>query len=165
MEDEVEDDADEAFVVPVQEESGSAEPGTPLIESMIGTAGITKADVTKLKAAGVHTIAGLAMMPIKQVVAIKGFSEQKAQKMLHEALKQVQSTYQSAADVLAVRDAVIRITSGSKQLDEILKGGMETGSITELFGEFRTGKVRGVMSFSMSFLNSTCSLSFATRCV
>lgn len=33
-----------------------------------------------------------------------------------------------------------QITTGSKELDKLLNGGIETGSITELFGEFRTGK-------------------------
>ena len=34
----------------------------------------------------------------------------------------------------------LQITTGSKELDKLLQGGIETGSITELFGEFRTGK-------------------------
>ena len=34
------------------------------------------------------------------------------------------------------------ITSGSNAVDELLKGGLETGSITELYGEFRTGKTQ-----------------------
>lgn len=38
------------------------------------------------------------------------------------------------------RTELISITTGSKNLDNILGGGMETGSITELFGEYRTGK-------------------------
>ena len=33
----------------------------------------------------------------------------------------------------------LKITTGSKELDKLLNGGFETGSITELFGEFRTG--------------------------
>ena len=37
------------------------------------------------------------------------------------------------------RRSIINITTGSTQLDKILGGGVETGSITELFGEFRTG--------------------------
>lgn len=36
----------------------------------------------------------------------------------------------------------IRITTGSKELDAILGGGLETGSVTEIFGEFRTGKTQ-----------------------
>lgn len=40
------------------------------------------------------------------------------------------------------RRQVMRITTGSVALDTILGGGMETSSITELFGEFRTGKTQ-----------------------
>lgn len=38
------------------------------------------------------------------------------------------------------RSELICLTTGSKQLDTLLGGGVETGSITEIFGEFRTGK-------------------------
>lgn len=38
------------------------------------------------------------------------------------------------------RSELISISTGSKQLDTLLGGGIETGSITEIFGEFRTGK-------------------------
>lgn len=37
---------------------------------------------------------------------------------------------------------MISLTSGSKELDEILGGGFEAGSITELFGDIRTGKTQ-----------------------
>ena len=36
-------------------------------------------------------------------------------------------------------NSTFKITTGSKELDKLLNGGFETGSITELFGEFRTG--------------------------
>lgn len=35
-----------------------------------------------------------------------------------------------------------QLTTGSKELDKLLGGGIETGSITEIFGEFRTGKTQ-----------------------
>ncbi|XP_016160144.1 PREDICTED: DNA repair protein RAD51 homolog 1-like [Ficedula albicollis] len=35
---------------------------------------------------------------------------------------------------------LIQITTGSKELDKLLQGETETGSIMELFGEFHTGK-------------------------
>lgn len=35
---------------------------------------------------------------------------------------------------------VIMISTGSRELDRLLAGGIETGSLTEIFGEFRTGK-------------------------
>lgn len=40
------------------------------------------------------------------------------------------------------RKDLITLTTGSNALDELLKGGFETGSITEMFGEFRTGKTQ-----------------------
>lgn len=36
----------------------------------------------------------------------------------------------------------MHITTGSQNLDKILGGGLESGSITEAFGEFRTGKTQ-----------------------
>jgi len=40
------------------------------------------------------------------------------------------------------RKSVIRITTGSSELDKLLGGGIETQSVTEVFGEFRTGKTQ-----------------------
>ena len=40
------------------------------------------------------------------------------------------------------RKSVMHITTGSQNLDKILGGGLESGSITEAFGEFRTGKTQ-----------------------
>jgi len=37
---------------------------------------------------------------------------------------------------------MVYISTGSKALDTLLQGGLETGSITEIFGEFRTGKTQ-----------------------
>lgn len=48
--------------------------------------------------------------------------------------------FTTATEFHARRSDLITITTGSKNLDTVLGGGMETGSITELFGEFRTGK-------------------------
>ena len=40
------------------------------------------------------------------------------------------------------RKNIIKITTGSSSLDELLGGGIESMSITEAFGEFRTGKTQ-----------------------
>lgn len=48
--------------------------------------------------------------------------------------------FTTATEMHHRRSELISITTGSKQLDTLLAGGIETGSITELFGEFRTGK-------------------------
>jgi DNA repair protein RAD51 len=43
---------------------------------------------------------------------------------------------------LKKREKIVKITTGSKELDKLLGGGIESHSITELFGEFRTGKTQ-----------------------
>lgn len=48
--------------------------------------------------------------------------------------------FKTAADALEDRKALVTLTTGSVELDKLLEGGIETGSITEVFGEFRTGK-------------------------
>ena len=50
--------------------------------------------------------------------------------------------FSTAADYSLQRAEIIRLSSGSTELDKLLGGGIETGSITEIFGEFRTGKVK-----------------------
>jgi DNA repair protein RAD51 len=49
-------------------------------------------------------------------------------------------TFQTASSYLEKCKDRIHLSTGSKTLDTLLGSGIETGSITELFGEFRTGK-------------------------
>ena len=46
----------------------------------------------------------------------------------------------TAEEVLARRKTLVTFTTGSKNLDSFLKGGIETQAITEFAGEFGSGK-------------------------
>jgi len=59
-----------------------------------------------------------------------------------EAMKLVPMGFTTAAEVHKTRSDLVMLTTGSKSLDTLLGGGFETGSITEIFGEFRTGKTQ-----------------------
>lgn len=50
--------------------------------------------------------------------------------------------FQTAADFYEKRKNIINLTTGSAEFDKLLGGGIETASITEIFGEFRTGKTQ-----------------------
>uniref|UniRef100_M4C046 DNA repair protein RAD51 homolog n=1 Tax=Hyaloperonospora arabidopsidis (strain Emoy2) TaxID=559515 RepID=M4C046_HYAAE len=114
----------------------------PRLVDILEQAGINASDVNKLKEAGMHTVDAVAMVTKKQLVAIKGISEVKAEKMLKAAREMVNVGFTTAADVLESRKDLITLSTGSNAVDELLKGGVETGSITEIFGEFRTGKTQ-----------------------
>ena len=44
----------------------------------------------------------------------------------------------------------LQITTGSRELDKLLNGGIETGSITEVFGEFRCGKSQMCLTLAVT---------------
>jgi hypothetical protein len=48
----------------------------------------------------------------------------------------------TGTECLLSRQNVKRITTGVKDVDKLMGGGIETGCITELYGEFRTGKTQ-----------------------
>ena len=50
--------------------------------------------------------------------------------------------FTSASMILLQRKEIIRITTGCRDLDNILGGGIETGSLTEIYGEYRCGKTQ-----------------------
>jgi DNA repair protein RAD51 len=50
--------------------------------------------------------------------------------------------FQTSDIFLQKRLNLTYLSTGSKELDKLLGGGIETGSITEIFGEFRTGKTQ-----------------------
>uniref|UniRef100_H3GER8 DNA repair protein RAD51 homolog n=1 Tax=Phytophthora ramorum TaxID=164328 RepID=H3GER8_PHYRM len=114
----------------------------PRLVNILEQAGINATDVNKLKDAGMYTVDAVAMATKKQLVGIKGISEVKAEKILKAARDMVNVGFTTAADVLESRKDLITLSTGSNAVDELLKGGVETGSITELFGEFRTGKTQ-----------------------
>ena len=95
-----------------------------------------------LLSAGYHTVESVAYATRKALTSIKGISEAKADKLLAEASKIVPMGFTTATEYHKHRQEVIHLTTGSKELDKLLQGGIETGSITEIFGEFRTGKTQ-----------------------
>jgi len=123
--------------------------------------GINVADVAKLKAAGYATINSIVSVMRKDLVAVKGLGEAKVDKIIEAAYKSMgamcaaqgaQSSghggngsgfFETAEQALVKLETVrFKITSGASSLDEILRGGIETGCITELYGEFRCGKTQ-----------------------
>jgi meiotic recombination protein DMC1 len=103
---------------------------------------INAADITKLKGAGICTVKGLLMVTRKELLNIKGITDVKVDKMIEAAQKIECLGFYKATNIMSRREKIRRITTGSKNLDSLLQGGVESMSITEVFGEFRTGKTQ-----------------------
>lgn len=109
---------------------------------MLTEHGIAANDIQKLQNAGYHTVESIAHATTRRLSDVKGISEAKVAK-LKEIVKQLVSMeFKTAADALVDRQSIAMLTTGSVEIDKLLEGGIETGSITEVFGEFRTGKTQ-----------------------
>ena len=65
---------------------------------------------------------------MKAILAVKGISDTKAEKIKDEARKIVPLGFTTASMCLEARKEVVRITTGSKEIDNLLGGGVETRS-------------------------------------
>lgn len=104
------------------------------------SSGILAADLKKMREGGFFTVEAVAYAPKKELYAVRGISEQKADKISVEAHKLIPMGFTTASEIHQKRSEIIQIETGSRALNRLLGGGIETGSITEVFGEFRTGK-------------------------
>ncbi|OAO13619.1 DNA repair protein RAD51, partial [Blastocystis sp. ATCC 50177/Nand II] len=129
----------------MQEQRGNEEmvdrSAGPLPLEKLEGAGINASDIKKLQEGGFYTVESVAMATMKKLIEVKGISEAKAIKIQQSAMKLVPMGFTSATEYNKLREDLIHISTGCKELDAIL-GGMETGSLTELYGEFRTGKTQ-----------------------
>uniref|UniRef100_A0AC35TJ77 DNA repair protein RAD51 homolog n=1 Tax=Rhabditophanes sp. KR3021 TaxID=114890 RepID=A0AC35TJ77_9BILA len=102
--------------------------------------GLTKKDTDILRSYGHNTIESVMMVTKRKIMSYDGISEAKATKILIEVRKLMDVGFTKADKVLEQRQNLIKIRTGSRQLDRILGGGIETGSMTEVFGESGSGK-------------------------
>ena len=65
----------------------------------------------------------------------------KARKVLEE-MGIIEQSFTTATNLYARRQKVDRISTGSRAFDDLLGGGVETGAVTEVYGEFGTGKTQ-----------------------
>ena len=101
--------------------------------------GIGPATAQKLKEMSFRTIESLAMATARELEHA-GISEKKAFSIIEEARSNIGVSFIRADELLKMRKSVLRLTSGSKVIDVLLDGGLETQTITEFYGEYGTGK-------------------------
>jgi len=104
--------------------------------------GVGEATKKKLRDAGILTIRSLALYPISKLMDDAGLGEKTSIKLIKAAQDLEKMGFKSAERIWEKRRDLKRITTGSNNLDELIGGGLETGSLTELFGEYRTGKTQ-----------------------
>jgi DNA repair protein RadA len=115
------------------------------VTTIAGVGAVTK---QKLNDAGIFTILDLATSGPAEIADATDWDitksvevNNKARKRLVE-LGKLEPDFVSASDLLTRRRNITRISTGSKNIDDLLGGGIETWAITEFYGEFGAGKTQ-----------------------
>jgi DNA repair protein RadA len=119
-----------------EEETPSSKPKYEFIEDLPG---VGPATAQKLRELGYHTVEALAMATSRELDPV-GVSEKKAFQIIDAARQAIGVSFIRADELYKMRKNVLRLSTGSKAIDKMVDGGLETQTITEFYGEYGSGK-------------------------
>ncbi len=104
--------------------------------------GIGPQAAERLFAAGYKTIESIAVASPMELIEVAALGELTAQKAIKAARDAMQMGFESADKMAERRKLVGKISTGSKDVDALIGGGVETQSITEVYGKFASSKTQ-----------------------
>jgi len=116
------------------------------LESLNGVGSTTAA---KLRTSGYTTIEAIAVTPPREIMEKTNIGFNTILKIQEAARQMVATDFKTAQEFYEKRQAMKKCTTGSKKLDEALGGGIETQALTELIGEFGSGKTQLCLMLSV----------------
>ncbi len=120
-------------------EKSTTEPKKKRYEFIEDIPGIGPATAEKLKELGFNTVESLATATVKELTQAS-IGDKQAAKIINEARNTIATSFVRADELMRMRQNVLRLSMGSKQLDELVGGGLESQTITEFYGEYGVGK-------------------------
>ncbi|MGQ4892666.1 MAG: DNA repair and recombination protein RadA [Candidatus Njordarchaeia archaeon] len=113
-----------------------------VIKELSSLPGIGKTIAARLFNSGYTTLRLIAVTPPRVLSSEIGIGEKTAENLVQAARQIIGLEFATALDFMKSRKDVKHITTGSRSLDELLGGGIETQGTTEFYGEYRTGKTQ-----------------------
>jgi DNA repair protein RadA len=130
---------DQANTPEVTEKKASAAEKKSQYEFIEDLPGVGPATAQKLRELGYHTVESVAMATFRELEPV-GVSEKKAFQIIDAARSALGINFVRADELYKMRQNVLRLTTGSKAIDKMVAGGLETQTITEFYGEYGSGK-------------------------
>ncbi len=112
------------------------------IQSIEDLPGIGPQALEKLASAGYKTLETIAVASPAELIEAAGLGELTAAKAINAARDALEMGYETAAALAEKRKLVGKLTTGSKAVDDLIGGGIETQSITEVYGKFASSKTQ-----------------------
>jgi DNA repair protein RadA len=128
------------------ENLASSSPSTVVDLEIQDIEGVGPTTAKKLKEAGIISVMDLAVTSADELAVDLNSSKDTAaafimaaQRLLRES-NILEKEFVTAESALEKRKSLMRCSTGSRALDELLLGGIETQAVTEFYGEFGSGK-------------------------
>jgi len=102
--------------------------------------GVGPKGAQKLREAGYTDLMAIAAASAGEISVAADLGELTAEKVISAARQALDMGFKPASEVLEHRKEIGKMTTGSKALDGLFKGGIETQTITEAYGAFSSGK-------------------------
>jgi DNA repair protein RadA len=125
-----------------EKESKKKEDKSKKITTVEELPGVGAATAEKLALSGFTTLMNIAVATPGELVEATGMGDNVAKRIIAVARSSLEMGFETGEELLRKRELVEKFKTGSKALDSLLGGGIETGAITEAFGEFGSGKTQ-----------------------
>ncbi len=102
--------------------------------------GIGEITAEKLRNSGYESVDSIAAAEPHDLAEAAEMNLEAAKRAIEAAKSAVKTEFETADVVFERRKNISKITTGSKALNELLGGGIETMAITEMYGRFSSGK-------------------------
>jgi len=111
-----------------------------LTDPLEAVKGVGPSTAEKLRGLGIYSIETLAMTPVHEITSRTKIKHDQAVRIVEAARQMMGFRFVTAKDLLEREKTKVRCTTGSKALDSLLAGGIETQAVTEFVGEYGAGK-------------------------
>ena len=104
--------------------------------------GIGETTAAKLRSHDIDTLEKIAVMSPHELSEISGISVEKAKDAIQAARESTTINFETGEAFYEKRKSIGKINTGSKDLNDMIGGGVETNGITEAYGKFSSGKTQ-----------------------
>ena len=111
--------------------------------------GVGPAIASKLRSIGITTVEALVVTPPKELSEKAGIGFNTVLNIVAAARKSLSIDFITAEELWKRRQGMLKCSTGSKNLDKLLGGGIESQAVTEFIGEFASGKTQICLMLSV----------------
>ncbi len=111
--------------------------------------GIGAQGAEKLFKSNYRTLEGIAVASPMELMEAAGLGEKTAEKAIKAARDALEMGFETADKIQKRREKIGKLSTGSKELDALLGGGIESQSITEVYGKMASSKTQWCFQLSV----------------